>query len=179
MDATRSYARITRADLRRLARIAQLDREDYFSRHSEWAILYRRRVLCTALCDDAALHFLNGRTGVHAFSVWSFYAEHPEAAFPYYRIGRQGFGKPKFGPDPEAPDTYVGRRVELHARSIDAKPGSDPVAALQAYLKGGASHSARELAHKAVVMIDPAPYLALEVWPTLALPASGHPAATR
>jgi len=179
MDPTRSYAPITRADLRRLARIAQQDREDYFSRHSEWAILYRRRVLCAALCDDAALHFLNGRTGVRAFSVWTFYAEHPEAGFPYYRIGRQGFGRPKFGPDPDAPDTDVGRRVELHARSIDARPDSDPVAALQGYLKAGASPSARELARKAVVLIDPEPYLALEVWPTLALPAAGRPAATR
>jgi len=179
MDPTRSYATITKADLRRLARIAKQDREDYFSRHSEWAILYRRRVLCTALCEDAALHFLNGRTGIREFSVWTFYAEHPEAAFPYYRVGRLDFGKPKFGPDPGAPDTYVGRRVELHGRSIDATPASDPIAALQAYLKGGASPSARELARKAVVLIDPEPYLELEVWPTLVLPVARPPAATR
>ena len=44
-----SLERITRTDLRRLARIAADDREDFFARHAEWRLLYARRLLCSAL----------------------------------------------------------------------------------------------------------------------------------
>ena len=51
----RSFERITKSDLRRLAHIARHEREDLFERHPEWALLYRRRVICSALCRGAAL----------------------------------------------------------------------------------------------------------------------------
>jgi len=70
MADERSYERITRAHLKRLARIARLEREDFFGRHREYAILYRKRILCTALCEDAALHYINGQTGVLCFDVF-------------------------------------------------------------------------------------------------------------
>ena len=170
MDAERSFERITRADLRRLARIAAQEREDFFSRHPEFAILYRKRLLCTALGGDAGLHYLNGTTGVSEFSVWSFYAEHPEAPFPFRQPGRADFGESKFGRAPDAPEGYSGRRVDLHGRSIAAAPADEPAEALLRYLKAGATRSSRELAHKALVLIAPEPLLGAEVWPTLALP---------
>ena len=173
MQLERSYARISRADLRRLARIAGAEREDFFSRHPEFALLYRKRLLCTALGGDAGLHYLNGTTGVNAFSVWSFYAEHPEAPFPFRRPGRADFGASKFGRAPDAPAAYAGRRVELHGRSIAAAPGDDPAEALLRYLKAGTTRSSRELAHKALVLIAPERVLGAEVWPTLALPPEG------
>ena len=172
MDTTRSYAIITKSDLRRLARIASEQRDDFFTRHPEFALLYRKRLLCTALADDAALHYLNGTTGVQEFSVWSFYAEHPEAPFPFRRPGRADFGTSKFGRASDGPQGYAGRRVELRGRSIDAAPGDDPVDALQRYLKAGATRSARELAGQAVVLIEPESALGVEVWPTLALPSA-------
>jgi len=173
MTAERSFERITRADLKRLARIAADEREDFFSRHPEFAILYRKRLLCTALSDDGALHYLNGITGVKEFSLWLFYAEHPEAPFPFRRTGRADFGQSKFGRAVDAPDGYLGRRVDLHGRSIDVAPSNDPVEALQRYLKAGATRSSRELAQKAVVLIAPETLLGAEVWPTLALPPGG------
>jgi hypothetical protein len=170
MDATRSYEIITKADLRRLARIAQEQREDFFTRHPEFAILYRKRLLCTALANDAALHYLNGATGVSEFSVWSFYAEHPEAPFPFQVVDHADFGHSRFGRAADAPEGYVGRRIGLHGRSLDATPDQDPLAALQRYLRAAGSPSARELGHKAVVLIGPDELVGTQAWPTLALP---------
>lgn len=169
MEQPRSYSVIGRADLRRLAQLAREDREDFFARHPEFSILYGRRLLCAALCDDAALHYLNGVSGVSEFSVWSFYAEHPEAPFPFHLVGHADFGKSKFGRAPDAPDTYRGRRVSLHGRSIDAVPGSDPLSALQGYLKAGASPSARELSQKAAILISPDALCGIQAWPSLAI----------
>jgi hypothetical protein len=170
MDSARSYARITKADLKRLARIAEEDREDFFERHREFALLYRKRLLCVALGGGGALHYLNGVTGVREFQVWSFYAQHAEAPFPVHQVSHTDLGESKFGRGVDLPETYKGRRVVLQGRSIDALPGDDALEALQRYLRAGASPTARELAAKAVVLLEPDALLGMEAWPSLVLP---------
>jgi len=168
MDGERSYERITRNDLKRLLAIARSEREDFFARHKEYGILYRKRVLCTALCEDAALHFTNGQTGVRTFDVWTFYAEHPEASFPYWHEERYDFGNArKFGRLPGAAEAFRGRPVQLSGRSIDAAPADDPVDALQYYLRRGSTPVSRRLAEKAVVLLGPERLAGYVAWPTL------------
>lgn len=171
----RSLAQITRADLKRLLVIARAEREDFFSRHKEYAILYRKRVLCTALCGDAALHYMNGLTGVATFEVWTFYAEHPEASFPHWHEERHDYGSSrKFGRLPGAAETFKGRPVDLAGRSIEASPLDDPLEALQHYLRRGSTPVARRLAEKAVVLLDPERLAGYVAWPTL-VPARPSP----
>ena len=170
MNSERSSERITRSDLKRLARTAIDEREDFFERHPEWAMLYRRRAVCAALCKDAALHFVNGSTGVDVFDVWTFYAEHPEAPFPFQQLAKADFGKSKFGRDAAHPEAYQGRRIELRGRSLACKPGDDPIEVLQRYLRSGETPSARELRDKAVVLLEPEQFLGYVVWPSLAMP---------
>ena len=170
MGEERSFERITRSDLKKLARIETAERGDFFARHPEWALLYRKRVICAVLCKDAALHFVNGSTGVDAFDVWTFYAEHAEAPFPFQQLEKADFGKSKFGSDAANPDAYQGRRIELRGRSLDCKPDDDPIEVLQRYLRSGATPSARDLRDKAVVLIEPERYLGYVVWPSLAMP---------
>ena len=170
MADTRSYARITWQDLKRLIRLAQEEREDFFARHPEWAILYRKSILCTALGGDGALHYLNGITGVDEFQVLTFYAENSEAPFPPQHVSHLDYGKSKFGRSASLPASYEGLRVELRGRSLQAKPGDDPLEALQHYLKARASPTARELAGKAVVLLEPEEFFGVEAWPSLVLP---------
>jgi hypothetical protein len=170
MADARSYARITRTDLKRLARLAQEERDDFFTRHPEWAILYRKRMLCSALGADGALHYLNGITGVNEFQVWTFYAENSEAPFPHHHTSHFDYGESKFGRDPALPDSYKGLRVALQGRSLVAATGDDPLEVLQRYLKARATPSARELAAKAVVLLEPDEFLGVEAWPSLVLP---------
>ena len=171
MSDERSFEPITKSDLRKIARIAHTERQDFFERHPEWAMLYRKRLICVALCEDAALHFVNGSTGVDVFDVWTFYAEHPEAPFPFQKLAKADFGKSKFGRDTARPDAYEGRRIELRGRSLDCKPGDDPIGVLQRYLRSGETPSARELRDKAVVLIEPERFLGYAVWPSLAMPS--------
>lgn len=172
MSEERSFERITKTDLKKLARIARAEREEFFERHPEWALLYRRRVVCSALCRDAALHFVNGITGVEEFNVWTFYAEHAEAPFPFQHVGKSDYGPSKFGRDPQNPEAYRGRRVELTGRSLDCKPNDDPIVEIQQYLKDGETPSARELRDKAVVLLDPENFLGYVAWPSLMMSAA-------
>lgn len=162
-SSDRSLVPITTDDLDRLARIARLDREDLFERNAHLRAL-ADRVIAVALCQGAALHFLDGRNGVKDFDVWTFYAAHPDAMFPPRRTVARDFGDPKFSKSPDRPE-FVGRKVDLLGRSLHADVDADPVAVLQAYLSERRTDSARRLAQKAVVLLEPRSRLGTVVWP--------------
>ncbi len=166
MISERSYARITRGDLKRLLRIAQEDHEDFFSRHPKWKKLYAERIIGVALCQGGALHYIDGRNGVKDFDVWTFYAEHPSAPYPYRRQGHADFGKSKFGCHPDDADRFEGRCVDLIGRSIGCPPRVDPTEAIQTYLSGAMTKTAKELSKKAVVMLAPDKLFGRVIWPT-------------
>ncbi len=166
MARSASFEQITRADLRRLGRIAEEEREDFFARRADWRLLYRRRLLCTALTGRSAVHFCNGTSGVVQFDVCLFFAFHAEAAFPHRWTSLRDFGSAKFG-RAEVEANYTGKRIRFSGRSINGRPSDDPVAALQTYLRRGRTPTARQLRQDAVVLIGPERYLGYVAWPTL------------
>jgi len=166
-DVPRSLEPITEEDLRRLGEIAQADREEMFTRSRHWAP-YRRRLLAVALCQGAALHYLDGRNGVKDIDVWTFFAalpdRYPDRAL-YRRDKARDFGPSKFGRHPEIPG-FVGRKVDLLSDSIRVKPGADSVEAIRDWLSTERRGNPSHLAQKAVVLIEPD--LGRVVWPTFA-----------
>jgi hypothetical protein len=113
----RSLKKITLHDLRNLASIARKDREDLFKRKPEFGKIYRDRLMCVALCQGAALHYLDGKTGIKDFDVWTFYKAYPKMPFPPRRNVQRDFGHPKFGKTPGATQ-FAGKCVDLIGRSI-------------------------------------------------------------
>ncbi len=164
MANPRSYEKITKADLRRLADLARTDREALFERRPKSSV-YRNRLLATALCQGAALHYLDGRNGVKDFDVWSFYAGHPSMPFPYRRRGTADFGESRFGRWPAEERPYLGRRVDLIGRSLPVPLTTDPIQAIKNYLTNSTTTTARLLSEKAVVLVDPDELLGTVVWP--------------
>ena len=164
-DEARSYERISLDDLARLAQIARDDREDRVTRRPRWRP-YADRVLCVALCQGAALHYVDGRNGVKDFDVYAFYAEHPTGTFPYRWRTEADFGPSRFGQHPDDPDSFHGRRVDLIGRSLDVLPDADPITAVRHYLAAGHTETARQLARKAVVLLEPGPLRGQVIWPT-------------
>lgn len=148
--------------LRKLAEFARADREGLFRRKPHLAV-YRDRILMTALCQGAALHYVNGVNGVKDLDVYTFYAEHPGVGYPYRRRGVADFGESEHGRHPDDHD-LVGRRVDMLGRALKAAPSADPIGAVRAYLQAGVTTTARELAAKAVVVIDPGPTFGQVVW---------------
>lgn len=137
---------------------------------SDWLVpqgsgRYAGRLLCRALCQGAALHYVNGSNGVKDFDVWSFYAQYDDWPFPARWRGTRDFGPSKFGRYPGDPPCYSGRRVDLLGRSLRADPCADPADALRRYLTVRRTDSAKALAAKAVVLIDPQDRAGHIVWP--------------
>lgn len=164
-DSLRSLAPMNEADLARLAAIAAEVEADLFERHPEASGRYAGRLICRALCQGAALHYLDDRNGVKDLDVWSFYAELPDLPFPARWSGKADYGPSKFGRFSGDPAKYTGRRVDLMGRSLAVPAGADPEATLRDWLAGGRTGSARALASKAAILIAPEPLLGTLVWP--------------
>lgn len=161
---SRSYEQLIIADLKRLGQIAETDWADLFTRKPEFHRLYGDRLFAVALCQGGALHYLDGKNGIKDFDVWSFFKPNPELRFPYRRRAQLDFNDRKFGQSEDAPH-FVGRRIDHMGRTIADTDYSDPVAVLRRYLRNGATESARRLAEKAVILIEPASLCGTVVWP--------------
>jgi hypothetical protein len=164
-DPERSLARIELADLFRLAALAADAEAELFRRNPQGCGRYTDRLLGRALCQGAAMHYLNESNGVKDFDVWSFYAQHDNWPFPARWRGTRDFGPSKFGRYPHDPARYSGRRVDLFGRSLSAQPGADLADVLRRYLAARRTDSAKALAAKAVVLIDPKDRAGEIVWP--------------
>lgn len=177
----RSSAPLTLDHLARLSAIAADDREVFF--RSQPA--YRDRLLATVLAQGAALHWVDGATGVKDLDVWSFFALPPGVtAFPanqrkrHVDFGPSTLGRQMFDltdPDLSAHDrsrftrwsNFEGRRVDLMMRGLPCAPDVEPAAAIRGWLQRGirlGTGSPWHLAQKAVVLIDPADRRGEVVW---------------
>jgi hypothetical protein len=161
----RSLELIERNDLLRLVELAEQAEQDLFTRKPRGAGRYKSRLLCRALCQGSALHYVDGTNGVKDFDVWSFYAALDSGPFPYRWVGSADFGPSRFGRYPKDPGRYVGRRVDILGRSLPAGLGSDPNAVLSTYLTQSHTTTAKALAEKAVVLLSPLDRVGEIVWP--------------
>jgi len=143
-DGTRSYGPLGDDVLAGLGRIADDDLADLVRRRPAWAPVAARR-FAVVLCQGAALHRLDGRTGVKDLDVWSFFAPAPGLPpFPWRRMGRAALA-------------FDGRevRVDLLGRTVPLPDPADPEGAVRGWLAAGRTESARRLALKAAVMVAP------------------------
>ena len=149
----RAMEPLTKEHLRKLGRIAARDQDDFFKRYPRYAC---DGLLCVALCQGGALHYVDGENGVKDLDVWVFYAYGSGPPFPPRRRGKQYY--------PDSGLTGWSERVDILARSINRRP-SGPVESLTHYLRTRPTPSAWELARKAVVLIEPEDRIGEIVWP--------------
>ena len=163
-DNARSYGHLLPEDLRRLSEIARQDREGLFHKYPRYRPL-QNEIIAVALCQGAALHYVNGSNGIKDFDMWTFYAKRPTLTrYPPRRLTPHDFGDPRFGQSADFPQ-YVGRKVDCLGRSIPVGGDGDPISAIRRYLSEQRTDTARELARKAVVLIEPDALLGKVVWP--------------
>lgn len=160
----RSYEPITADDLDRLAEIAREDLTRFFDRNPHRA-QHRQLYLGSALCQGAALHYLDGQNGVKDFDIYHFFARKDQWPFPERRRGIVDFGQSKFGCSQAEKELGFCRRVDLMGRSLDAEQGDDPVEAIQRWLRHSRNSTPRFLAAKAVVILEPEKLRGTIVWP--------------
>jgi hypothetical protein len=162
----RSYEPITKSDLDRLAEFARRHRGRWFSL-ARPSNVYESRFLCSALCQGAALDFVDGKNGVKDFDIYEFYAEAAGVTIPYRTIWRYDFAASKFGKQKRSKvhPEFIGRRVDLMVRSLPVQPRTDPIQAVRSYLRERTTSTAWNLAQKAVVLLEPEQLRGSAIWP--------------
>lgn len=168
----RSFARITRNDLARLAQIALDDFSD-LCRRQKYTRRYADRLRLICLCQGAARHYVHGDRGVQDFDLWGFFEEVRGHPFPYRRCGKHDFGPSRFGRNPDDGDTFKGRRVDVIGRSIRMPKNKTPTEAVQSYLRHAATVSACLLAERLIVVVWPRRNCGLIIWDELVERARG------
>jgi hypothetical protein len=165
--AERSYEPITREDLKRLAMLTTEAFDTLFAKPRAKSRIYKGRLLLLALCQGAALHYLDGRNGVKDLDVWGFFRAHPDRPFPPRAHWYRDFGLSHLGRHPHPSRIgYKGRVVDLLGRSIEVAPGEDGVSAVRRWLSHPrGKSSAYHLAKRAVVAIHPPELLGEIIWP--------------
>ena len=159
---SRSPEKITKSDLRKLLSLAKADVDDFFSRKPEYQKYVGKEVL-VALCQGAALHYIDGENGVKDFDVWFFYPRLSKQ-LPYRRRGTVDFGPSKFGRFPT--DTgFRGRRIDVLMRSESSFSSKCPNTGLVQYLSGAKTSTAKHLSQKAVVGLYPESVFGKVLWP--------------
>jgi hypothetical protein len=159
----RSFARITRTDLARLAQISVDDFADLCQRQ-KYSRRYAHRLRLVCLCQGAARHYVHHDRGVQDFDLWGFFDEVRGHPFPYRRRGEHDFGPSKFGRNPDDGDAFKGRRVDVIGRSIRMPKNETPIEAVQRYLREVRTKSASLLAERPVVVVWPAKYRGQVIW---------------
>ncbi len=162
----RSLEPIDVNDLERLAEIARVDLQHYIERAPQSRQKFATRILCVALCQGAAQHYLDGTSGVKDLDVFTFFAVGDGKEFPPRRRASYDFGPSKFGRNPDDIG-YSGRRVDVMGRSIQTGSGETAAESLRCYLRTPRTATAWELRQKAVVIIDPLEMRGQVVWPEL------------
>jgi hypothetical protein len=183
----RSRVKLTDEHLRRLATLAEEDHA-FFTRPGGRPE-YESRRLAVSLAQGAALHYLDGRTGVKDLDVWTFYAAIPGKRFPAdKRVKRTDFGPSSLGRqayDMHAArsereravwqrwSAYRGRRVDFCIRTLPVEvdaPIDSVISVLQEWLARGAQStaarkpSAWHLEKKAVVFLYPDSHRGYVAW---------------
>lgn len=159
----RSNEKITKFDLRKLLRLARADIDDFFDRKSTYKKPYQGKEKLVALCQGAALHYIDGKNGVKDFDVWFFYPQKGDVILPYRRTGLVDFGKSKFGKHPNNL-LFEGRGVDVLMRSTKDFDRGSPESCISDYLSNCKTVTAKLLSQKAVVGLYPERVFGKVLW---------------
>ena len=128
--------------------------DEFFERNPIYKKPYHGKEKLVALCQGAALHYINKRNGVKDFDIWFFYPQKGDVQLPYRRTGMKDFGKSKYGKNPKVP-WLKGRNVDVLMRSAEYFNRGNPISCVTGYLTKCKTKTARLLAMKAVIGLYP------------------------
>lgn len=162
---SRSFAIITEQDLSDILVKSKEKIKDFFT--SETGVKWKRyyeyaNPLCIALCQGAAMHYYDKTNGIKDFDIWFFY-KFNKKHLPYRSRWEWDYVNKKFGCHPDFKG-FEGRKVDVMIRSIKNYVNDDSVQSIYEYFQKEKTTTAKMLAQKAVVLLEPKEYLGKVIW---------------
>jgi len=150
----RTYAKLTRRDLRKLREIAIEEHDAFLGRNPHINKAYRNSLVAICPCQGAASHYINPKVGVKDFDIWHFYFDSSKVPFPYRahkRIEKGYKGKPV---------DFLKRAISRSLRSSTQR--SDIL--IKSYLLQRNSSTKVKLSKKAVIGLFPNQIFGKVIW---------------
>jgi hypothetical protein len=165
----RSRNKINLDDLRFLASLARNWLDTFFSNNQTLRAKFGQKLIAITLCQGAAMHYVDGTTGVKDFDIYFFFSKYDKKLINRMPNSVE-CGINKFGLHPtDYRRGYCSRKVDLLRRSIDIdivkQESGRPDASIKSYLKRGRTRTAHELSQKAVIGLWPKTILGKVIWP--------------
>ncbi len=157
----RTYPKLTCDDLKNIRDfVLSVELPRFLSMKEEKYSVYRDKLIAIALCQGAALHFIDKKNGVKDIDVWFFFEEDEKVKIPHrnnmlksYCIECPNFGVKRID--------CLKKMISL---TIIGMAGSkDPLQVLRTYLKHAGTQTAYFLSQKPCIILYPNSYFCTRV----------------
>ena len=160
MDSETGYINkpVTARELRDLAKLAAVEEKAFFVRNPHLSKPYQQRLILVALCQGAALQYIDCGYGVKDFDIHFFYAQNPKKK-RLSRATEEIYAC--IGAFPVLPIHF------MRAVMPETQPCLEAEAAIQAvreFLLNKPTTRAYHLSKKAVIGLYPAEMFGIEIW---------------
>lgn len=158
-DEVRTYEKLTKEDLKEIEQYAKEELKRFLNK--EKYKVYENKLIAICLCQGAAQHFVDGKTGIKDIDVWFFFKEDKDVKIPNFKNMRKSVSK-KF--------TNIGeKRIDFLKKAIkediiNKSESEKPEDILKSYLQNGHTSSSKLLAQKSVVGLFPPDIFEKIIW---------------
>ena len=153
----RLYIPIELEHLHILSRFVEEEKEAFFTRNPGQIKIYRDKFIAAALCQGAALHYIDKKNGVKDFDIHFFYEQHPIKKQMSRRLWKIKKEVLDFGT----------RRIDFIRSVVPPKciDSGSKTEIIRNYLRMKPTKNSRYLAEKAVVGLLPESIFGELMWP--------------
>jgi hypothetical protein len=158
-DEVRTYEKLTKEDLKEIEQYAKEELKRFLNK--EKYKVYENKLIAICLCQGAAQHFVNGKTGIKDIDVWFFFEEDKDVKIPNFKNMRKSVSK-KF--------TNIGeKRIDFLKKAIkediiNKSESEKPEDILKSYLQNGNTSTSKHLAKKSVIGLFPTEIFGKIIW---------------
>jgi hypothetical protein len=149
---------VGRPELQSLATLAGEEESNFFDRNPHLIEVYRERLIVVALCQGAALQYLQRGKGVNDFDIHFFYLQNPAKPRLSRSVKRISATVGSF---PNASVDFI-RTVLPSARQAPGRENS--IELLQTFLRNPPTGNALHLSKKGVIGLLPDKLFGMVIW---------------
>jgi len=160
----RTCEKLTKEDLKEIEQYAKEELKRLFNEvgkpKGKYKV-YENKLIAICLCQGAAQHFVDGKTGIKDIDVWFFFEEDKDVKIPNFKNMRKSVSK-KF--------TNIGeKRIDFLKKAIkediiNKSESEKPEDILKSYLQNGHTSTSKLLAQKSVVGLFPPDIFEKIIW---------------
>jgi len=163
-EDVRTYEKLGRNDLQEMRHYALKELNRFYHQVGEPPgkyKVYMGKLIAICLCQGAAQHFVDGKTGIKDLDIWFFFKEDENVKIPDIKnmrysvhVSLKNIGEKRID--------YLKKSVERDV--IDVSESKKPEDILRSYLQNANTHTSKELAKKSIVGLYPDKIFGKIIW---------------